>query len=186
MVSMALAHPRMTADEFLALPEAPFEQLIDGELIVNTPVLPHQVAASNLLVALTNWRRSAPGRGFASQPSDFVIDDHNVFTPDIWWVAEDRRPTRGQRAVEGLPDLIAEVRSPSTWRYDVGRKKRRYEEGGVAELWLVDTSGVVLVFRRSTPSTATFDVELELEEEATLTSPLLLGFELLVAQIFEP
>jgi Uma2 family endonuclease len=184
---MALAHPRMTALEFLALPEAPFQhQLIDGELIVNEPRLPHQVAATNLAVALTIWRRAASGRGFASIPADFQIDDHNVFAPDLWWVAEARRPQRGQLAIEGLPDLIVEVRSPSTWRYDIGRKKRRYEEGGVAELWLVDTVGVVLVYRRSEPSVRTFDVELELDEETVLTSPLLPGFALPVREIFEP
>lgn len=184
---MALAHPRMTADEFFALPEAPFQhQLIDGELIVNQPKLPHQVAVNNLLVALTNWRRAVVGRGFASTPADFQIDEYNVFAPDLWWVKEERHPVRGQPAIDGLPDLIVEVRSPSTWRYDVGRKKRRYEEGGVAELWLVDTSGVVLVFRRSSPAVATFDVELEIDEEAVLTSPLLPGFEMSVVQIFEP
>lgn len=184
---MALAHPRMTALEFLALPDAPFQhQLIDGELIVNEPRLPHQVATNNLAVALTNWRRAAPGRGFASIPADFEIDAHNVFAPDLWWVAEERRPERGQLAIEGLPDLVVEVRSPSTWRYDVGRKKRRYEEGGVAELWLVDTVGVVLVYRRSEPSVPTFDVELELDETAVLTSPLLAGFSLAVREIFEP
>ena len=89
-------------------------------------------------------------------------------------------------AIEGLPDLVVEVRSPSTWRYDVGRKKRRYEEGGVAELWLVDTVGVVLAYRRSEPSVPTFDVELELDEAAVLTSPLLPGFSLPVREIFEP
>ena len=184
---MALAHPRMTADEYLALPEAPFKhQLIDGELIVNEPRLPHQIAVKNLLLALTEWSRAAPSRGFASIPADFRIDDHNVFAPDLWWVAEERRPTRGQQAIEGLPDLVIEVRSPSTWRYDVGRKKRRYEESGVAELWLVDPAGVVLVFRRSSPSGATFAVELELDEQAVLTSPLLSGFELPVGDIFEP
>ena len=184
---MALAHPRMTSLEFLALPEAPFQhQLIDGELIVNEPRLPHQVAVTNLTVALANWRRHAPGRGFASIPADFEIDDHNVFAPDLWWVSEERSPQRGQLAIEGLPDLVVEVRSPSTWRYDVGRKKRRYEEGGVAELWLVDTVGVVLAYRRSEPSVPTFDVELELDEAAVLTSPRLPGFSLPVREIFEP
>lgn len=183
---MAVAHSQMTADEFLALPEAPFHQLIDGELIVDSPKLPHQVSVLNVLVALEVWTRAASGRGFVSMPADFRIDDRNVFAPDVWWVAEDRHPVRGQDAIEGLPDLIVEVRSPSTWRYDLGRKKRHYEEGGVAELWLVDTVGVVLVYRRSSPDVPTFDVELEFDELATLTSPLLPDFTLPVSEIFEP
>ena len=51
-----------------------------------------------------------------------------------------------------LPDLAIEIRSPSTWRYDIGAKKSVYEREGLPELWLVDgDANVVLVFRRSAP-----------------------------------
>ena len=55
------------------------------------------------------------------------------------------------RAPYPAPDLAVEVRSPSTWRFDIGRKKENYERYGVGELWLVDTAAdVVFAFRRST------------------------------------
>lgn len=77
------------------------------------------------------------------------------------------------------------MRSPSTWRLDVGTKKRVYEESALPELWLVDTEAdVVLVFRRSSPHAATFDVELELAEGDDLTSPLLPGFAVGIAELF--
>ena len=38
-----------------------------------------------------------------------------------------------------MPDIAVEVRSPSTWRYDIGAKKSGYERRGLPELWLVDT-----------------------------------------------
>ncbi len=54
---------------------------------------------------------------------------------------------------------LVDVRSPSTWRYDIGTKKSVYEREGLPELWLVDTdAGVLLVFRRSTPKAPSFDV----------------------------
>jgi len=85
-----------------------------------------------------------------------------------------------------VPELVVEVRSPSTWRFDVGAKKDNYELAGVAELWLVDTEAeVVLVFRRSTPRNARFDLSLDLGIDEALTSPLLPGFELAVSEIFE-
>jgi len=85
-----------------------------------------------------------------------------------------------------LPDLAIEIRSPSTWRYDVGTKKRVYEREGLPELWLVDgESSVLLVFRRSVPTAPVFDVELELDRSATLTSPLLPGFALDVGAPFD-
>ena len=80
-----------------------------------------------------------------------------------------------------MPDLVVEVRSPSTWRFDIGAKKDNYERYGVGELWLVDTAAyVVFVFRRSTPDAPRFDVSLEFGPGETLTS-LLPGFALAVA-----
>ncbi len=79
-----------------------------------------------------------------------------------------------------------EVRSPGTWRYDVGRKKAVYESGGLPELWLVDDlAETVLVFRRSCAGAESFDVALELSTGEELTSPQLPGFSLVVAKLFE-
>jgi Uma2 family endonuclease len=75
------------------------------------------------------------------------------------------------------------VRSPSTWRYDIGHKKSVYEAGGLPELWLVDCDAV-LVFRRSERPESSFDVALELSRQDRLTSPQLPGFELDLGQLF--
>ena len=84
-----------------------------------------------------------------------------------------------------MPDLAVEVRSPSTWRYDVGAKKDGYERHGLPELWLVDTEArSVLVYRRERAQSATFDVSLEVGAGEQLTSPLLPGFALPVDEIF--
>jgi Uma2 family endonuclease len=83
------------------------------------------------------------------------------------------------------PELVVEVRSPSTWRYDTTIKFRTYESAGVAEVWLVDTAAnTVLVYRRSVASSPTFDVALELGVEEHLTSPLLEDFTLNIAELF--
>ncbi len=78
------------------------------------------------------------------------------------------------------------MRSPSTCRYDVGAKKRTYERLGLAELWLVDTeSDTVLVYRRSSPGSPEFDVALEPGAGETLATPLIRGFEIDLAALFD-
>ena len=68
----------------------------------------------------------------------------------------------------------------------VDGKLRRPEAIGVPELWLVDPQRErVLVFRRSTSAAAAFDVELDVGEGDTLTSPILPGCELDVTAIFD-
>jgi len=184
---MALTATRFTADEYFALP--PTEQrtqLINGEIVVTEAALRHQRLAFEIGRLLANWLAENPGRGEAGMPVDVHLDDFNVFAPDVWWVPEDARPARDAKRIIGPPALAVEVRSPSTWRYDVGVKKRIYEARGLAELWLVDTaSDTVLIYRRSSPKAAEFDVELELAAGEQLTTPLLSGFGLDLAALFD-
>jgi Uma2 family endonuclease len=183
---MALTSTRLTADEYFALP--PTEQrtqLINGEIVVTEASLRHQRIALEICYLLTRWLRDNPGHGEAGIPVDVHLDDFNVFAPDVWWVPEDEKPARDAKRILGPPALAVEVRSPSTWRYDVGVTKRTYERLGLAELWLVDTAAdTVLVYRRSAPEATEFDVELEVAGES-LTTPLLPGFSLDLAALFD-
>lgn len=177
---------RMTAEEYLRIPEdwrGRRTQLIDGEIVVTEAGWPHQSLCVDLVFALETWKRAGTARGKCMLPLDVQIDHYNVFGPDLLWYAEGR--LIGDRRPSPIPDIAVEVRSPSTWRYDVGAKKSRYESAGLPELWLVDTDAkVILIFRRSTPKSATFDVAVELAIGDTLTSPQLPGFELALAELF--
>ena len=184
---MALTSTRLTAEEYFALP--PTEQrtqLINGEIVVTEASLRHQRITFEMARLLTNWLLANPGHGEAGIPVDVHLDDFNVFAPDVWWVPKNEKPARDAKRIVGPPALAVEVRSPSTWRYDLGAKMRTYERLGVAELWLVDTAAdVVLVYRRSTPQAVVFDVALEVTSDETLTTPLLPGFSLDLAALFD-
>ena len=184
---MALTSTRLTADEYFALPPTERRtQLINGEIVVTEAALRHQRVAGEIYFLLTAWLRENPGHGEAGLPVDVHLDHLNVYAPDVWWVPDDDKPARKAKRIVGPPALAVEVRSPSTWRYDVGVKKRTYERLGLAELWLVDTaSDTVLVYRRSSREAAEFDVELELAVGESLTTPLLPGFSLDLAALFD-
>ena len=182
------ATTQMTATEFLALPweNTRWLQLIDGEVVVNDPSRMHNGSQGEVFFALKQWSREADGRGWAGFPLDIRLDERSVYKPDALWYREGRVPGRADLRPYPAPDLVVEVRSPSTWRFDIGRKKDNYERHGVGELWLVDTAAdTVYVFRRSRPDAPQFDVSLDFSPGGTLTSPLLPGFALPVATIFE-
>ena len=184
---MALTSTRLTAEEYFALPPTDKRtQLIDGEIVVNEPTVRHQRVTGEIYLLLTMWLRDNPGHGEAGIPVDLHLDDRNVFAPDVWWVPEEARPARDAKRIVGPPALAVEVRSPSTWRYDVGAKRRTYERLGLAELWLVDTeSDSVLVYRRSSTESPEFDVALELGAGECLTTPLIPGFEIDLGELFD-
>lgn len=179
----------VTADEFMARPlsdETRFLELVEGELVMFDPDARHNLVQGNLFGALREWTRAADGRGRLYLPLDVLMDQRNVFEPDISWYREGRAPSAGDPRPYDVPDLAAEVRSPSTWRYDVGAKKSVYERRGLPELWLVDTlAEQVLAFRRSAPKADRFDASLELDRGEALESPLLPGFALLLDELFD-
>ncbi|HVL07402.1 MAG TPA: Uma2 family endonuclease [Acidimicrobiales bacterium] len=183
---MALTSTRLTAEEYFALPPTEYRtQLIDGEVVVTEASLRHQRITLELAHQLTVWLRQNSGHGEAGIPVNVHLDDYNVYAPDVWWVPEDARPGRDAKRIVGPPALAVEVRSPSTWRYDIGTKRATYERLGLKELWLVDTGAdTVLVYRRSSPEAATFDVALELEAGTVLTTPLIPGFALDLGGLF--
>ncbi|MDQ3608430.1 MAG: Uma2 family endonuclease [Actinomycetota bacterium] len=185
MTAMTVA-TRISAAEYLLLPEQPFKtNLIDGEVVVSEPRMLHQDVLSELLVALRLWTRAGSDRGRATPAIDVLLDDENVYGPDLLWYAHERDPGRTEVRPQPVPDLAVEIRSPSTWRYDIGTKKTRYEQYGLQELWLVDTAAdEIFVFRRSQPKAPSFDVALQLAREDTLSSPMLPGFALSVAELF--
>lgn len=183
---MAVTASQLSADDYLATPDARprHTELIDGTVVVNEPKLPHAYVQTELIYRLRAWIEAGAGRGYVSTPSDVRIDDRNVFAPDVWWVGEHSHPARGQLDLDVVPDLVVEIRSPSTWARDLGTKLPAYEAVGATEAWYVDGEAhTVLVFRRSTPDTTTFDVALELGVGETLRSPMLPGFELPVATL---
>jgi Uma2 family endonuclease len=181
----AMLTRRMTADEYLALPEDgyPRTELIEGEVVVSQPKAPHQLVVQAVLRALEGWTLAADARGVVTLPLDVKVDERNVFGPDLLWYADGR--ALAHDAPYPLPQLAVEVRSPRTWRYDVGAKMLAYERAGLEELWLVDTvARTVIVCRRSGPGVPTFDVLREVTAGEALTSPQLPGFAIAAASLF--
>lgn len=185
---MEAATVRITAERFMELQDRGefgdrFVQLVDGELVVNEPLPIHAGLQARIVTRLANWADGEKGRGLVFTPTDVVMDELNVYGPDVLWVAQ--RPADLRQRLPRVPDLCVEIRSPSTWRFDIGAKKRVYEAGGLPELWLVDElADQVFVFRRSKPRGDHFDVALELGRGDTLSSPLLPGFALTLDELF--
>jgi Uma2 family endonuclease len=177
----------LNSDEYIATGDTRprWTQLVNGEVLVNNPTIRHQKIVSRIHFLLMLWMEAESGRGQSPGQIDVKIDDDNVFSPDVLWISEGRLPGDGTHFSEA-PDLVVEVRSPSTWRYDTTVKFRKYESIGVGEVWFVDTAAeTVLVFRRSTATEPHFDIALELGIEQTLTSPLLVDFTLHIGNLFD-
>jgi len=131
---------RMTAAEFFQLPETnqPTE-LIDGALIVNPPPIPKHQRLGRLFLFLLD--SLIPDGELFFAPIGVYFDEENIPEPDIVWVAENSKCVIGDKYLEGLPDLIVEIFSPSTATRDKREKYQLYQRHGVGEYWMVDPVG---------------------------------------------
>jgi Uma2 family endonuclease len=127
---------RLSVDQWLELPEDQRCELVEGEIVVSpSPSLDHQRAVGRLFRALDDHARAHGGEAFVA-PLGVRLSDDTALEPDLLFVSSPDR--YGPRIVEGPPDLVVEVSSPSTRRYDLIRKRRLYERFGVPEYWFVD------------------------------------------------
>ena len=143
---------RIQATDYFQLPEYDQHdliQLIDGEVIIGRPAVPnHQAIVREILVLFALTARKTGGKAYAS-PIEVYLDSDNVYEPDVLYLAPDSACVIGDQRLTGAPDLVVEVLSPGTARYDRQAKYQAYEAGGVNEYWVVDpVYEVIEVWRR--------------------------------------
>ena len=163
--------------------EPPYYQLIEGEIIVSpSPTPEHQEVSINLSYILYDIvKRAKKGRVFAS-PIDVYLDQENVFQPDIVVVLKEGKAKITKKGIEGPPDIVVEILSPSTAYYDFTVKKDVYERAGVKEYWLLDP--LRKTFEIYANSQEGFKLISKAKEEGMVSSELL-GLKLNLKQVFE-
>jgi Uma2 family endonuclease len=109
-------------------------ELIDGTLLVSpAPSALHQIVAANMFRLLDG---AAPvDRGVLFAPVAWQPDGRTSVEPDLLVIAKDRIAPHG---ITGAPEVVVEILSPSSGRFDRTVKFSRYAEGGAAHYWIID------------------------------------------------
>ncbi len=134
---------RITANDYYQLPayaQHDLIQLIDGEVIIGMPpVLKHQAIVGEILFLLLTIARRLGGKAYTS-PIEVYFDEYNVFEPDVLYIAPDNLDIaqKDEKRIVGAPNLVVEVLSPSTAKFDRQQKYHAYEQHGVNAYWIVD------------------------------------------------
>lgn len=162
-------------------------EIIDGELFVTrAPHIRHQGAGGNLHFELESWSRQTQlGKPF--QTPGVIFTPTDAVIPDVVWVSHDRLANGIDQAghLSVAPELIVEVLSPGELneQRDKEVKLKLYSRHGVQEYWIVSWQLQNLEIYRRT------DAQLQLVStllgDDRLTSPLLPGFNISVAQCFQ-
>ena len=176
---MVAQKPRLnlTYEDYRTTPEDKRYELLDGELIMApAPDEPHRRAQAELGTMLFTFvKQNNLGRVYFA-PTDGVLSDVDVVQPDLLFISNERRHIITHTSIQGAPDLVVEILSPSTASRDKGYKRSLYAQHGVKEYWMSGTApGAVTVLLLGENG---FEVVGTYGEGDTLISPTLEGFTL--------
>jgi Uma2 family endonuclease len=130
-----------TWDDFIALDDDDRRELIDGELVeIEVPNEPHEIVVAMLCYFLTAWAQSGQGGYALASGYKVRISAKRGVMPDVQFYRRGNTSARTQRnaLVEGRPDLVVEVISPSGRSYDRVTKLKYYASRSVPEYWIID------------------------------------------------
>lgn len=114
-------------------------EILNGVLLMTpAPDIPHQRSSARLVYYLMQYVEFAELGRVLHAPVDVELSATQVCQPDIVVVLVPRLHLLHEKRVIGAPDLLVEIASPATARYDRGDKKRAYAQAGVGEYWIVE------------------------------------------------
>lgn len=183
MAYPAKKEKKYTYSDYVKAPDDKRFQLIEGELImVPAPNVVHQRILRKLGFALDEFTRKQNNGEIFVAPCDVVFDQYNVLQPDISLILNETEDIITDKNIQGAPDLVVEIISPSSAYQDLVQKKKLYAKFGVKEYWLVDPEGKsveVYVLKGNK-----FVLKQSLEKEDVLSSSLLPNLKIELASIF--
>lgn len=137
---MAVLNPPRTMFEvFESLPEGTLCQLINNTLVMSAaPSDAHQTVLLEIAGEIRNHLKGNTLGVVKISPYDVYFSRRNVYQPDIIFIENGNVRNIQDNGLHGAPDLIIEVLSPKTAKYDLEDKKDVYERYGVKEYWAVD------------------------------------------------
>src|SRR5689334_3185039 len=124
----AVRAPKLAKDDYRQLPDnGPRFQLIEGELYMSpVPNRYHQVISRNIAFLLLKHLEKNPLGELYHAPFDVYLSEHDVFQPDIVFVRKKNFDVLTDAGIEGTPDFVVEILSPSNAYLDKQAKLRVY------------------------------------------------------------
>ncbi|MBS1681163.1 MAG: Uma2 family endonuclease [Bacteroidetes bacterium] len=121
----ALHPPKTIMEVYRMLPEGTRAELINDQLFMSpAPSLSHQDSTLDLASEIRSFvKKNKLGRVFVS-PVDVFLNKKNAVQPDVVFVFNDNINILREDGVYGTPDLVIEVLSPGTEKFDREEKKK--------------------------------------------------------------
>jgi Uma2 family endonuclease len=175
-----------TYEDWLELPNDGWKyEIIDGVLYMSPPpLIRHQDVSGELFSEMRIYARRNKLGKVLEAPCGVRLPGQKVpVEPDILFVKQERLNIIEERYVEGAPDLIVEILSPSNMNYDLETKFNLYQNAGVSEYWLVNTWDKTVAIYHLADGAYTLTGSYGADD--TVGSTVLNGFSIAVTTLFD-
>ena len=112
-----------TYEDYQSLPEGAPYQLIGGEFILTpAPAIYHQIISGRLEFQIREFVTRQKLGIVLDAPVDVCFSETETYQPDILFISKARMEIVESARINGAPDLVVEIISPSTAYYDLQKK----------------------------------------------------------------
>lgn len=134
----------LTYDDYAAIDDGNRYELASGqlELMSPAPSVTHQMLSFEMQKIIS--RSCESNYIILNAPIDVILSATEVRQPDLVLIQRNRIDILSKRGVEGAPDLVVEILSPSSLKRDKIHKLKSYAYYGIPEYWIVDPATGVL------------------------------------------
>ncbi|MER0442345.1 Uma2 family endonuclease [Emticicia sp. W12TSBA100-4] len=191
-VEKRIPQPKLlTYEDYVKLtpPNSGNYELLNGQIIFKqTPKPSHQTTRTLLSIYLGNFIIQNKLGELYTAPLDVHFTEYDTLQPNLLFITKERLNIIGENKIEGSPDLVVEILSPSNDNSDAERrpmsyKKHIYEITGVKEYWLINVEKQSLTLYKQVDNELRWQRDIQKNE--VLTSEIIKGFELELNKIFE-
>ena len=184
---------RYTYHDYLSWLDDKRRELIDGFIhLMSAPMRRHAHVLTEMNFLIRTFIKKQKGHCRVYQaPFDVRLPLHgsndddkiyDVVQPDICVICDLTK--LDERGCIGAPDLIVEVLSPSTMKYDWNYKFNLYEKAGVREYWIVNPKTKITYIFILQPD-GQYDMGTEYEGNQKAPVSIFEGLEIDLSEIFE-
>lgn len=127
-----------TLDDFYSLDEQKAEYL-EGLIIMQSPAsLAHEEIFGDILMRMRSFVKEKNMGKVLGSRFTVVLDKQYRFEPDIVFISNENKGIFTEYEFVGVPDLVVEILSKSTKKYDLTIKRELYSKYKIRELYFID------------------------------------------------
>src|SRR5207247_11268640 len=102
-------------------------EIVDGDLFMVPAPTPYHQKISRKVERLLEDHVLAQGLGeIFDAPCDLLVSEIDIVQPDIFYISKGRLSIIKEKNIQGAPDLVVEILSPTTEERDRGLKQKLY------------------------------------------------------------